>query len=105
MLQAEEPRGGARGDLDFAGLGREMAPVRESVEPTNNAAERALRAGTRWRRRSYGTMSERGSRFAERILTIAATLRQRGADALAYIAAAITAHLAGESPPPLPKAG
>lgn len=74
----------------------------EGVEPTNNAAERAIRPAVRWRKRSYGTMSARGSRFAERMLTISATLRQRGADVLDYLAQAIAAHLNGESPPPIP---
>ena len=133
----------ARGVLDFAGLRREMEPVRErldmllehgpaqlgadpmargtcanllalgpalwnftripGVEPTNNAAERALRPAVRWRKRSYGTMSERGSRFVERLLTVSTTLRQRGHDALDFIALAITAHLNAESAPPLPQ--
>jgi transposase len=77
----------------------------EGVEPTNNAAEQALRRGSRWRKRSYGTMSERGSRFAERILTISTTLRQRRADVLGYVADAISAHVNSLEPPPLPKMG
>ncbi|MBA3440468.1 MAG: transposase, partial [Pyrinomonadaceae bacterium] len=40
------------------------------VEPTNNAAERALRRAVLWRRKSFGTQSETGSRFVERILTV-----------------------------------
>ncbi len=35
----------------------------EGVEPTNNAAERALRRAVLWRRKSFGTQSEAGSRF------------------------------------------
>ena len=38
------------------------------VEPTNNVAERALRPAVLWRKGSFGTDSEQGSRFVERIL-------------------------------------
>jgi len=38
------------------------------VEPTNNAAERAVRAGVLWRKGSFGTQTASGSRFVERIL-------------------------------------
>ncbi len=55
------------------------------VEPTNNAAERALRRAVLWRRTSYGTESEAGSRFVERILTAVTTLRQQGRDVLDYL--------------------
>ena len=48
------------------------------VEPTNNRAERSLRAAVRWRRVSLGTQSERGSRFAERMLTVCETLCLQG---------------------------
>jgi len=47
-----------------------------SAEPTNNAAERALRGAVLWRKISFGTDSEHGSRFIERILTVVTTLRQ-----------------------------
>ena len=42
----------------------------EGVEPTNNQAERALRRAVIWRRKSFGTQSELGSRFVERILRL-----------------------------------
>jgi transposase len=58
------------------------------VEPTNNAAERALRRAVLWRRKSFGTQSEVGSRFVERILTVVTTLRQQGRDVLDYLTAA-----------------
>jgi transposase len=38
------------------------------VEPTNNRAERALRFGVLWRKRSLGTASDKGNRWVERIL-------------------------------------
>ena len=40
------------------------------VEPTNNMAERAIRPAVLWRKGSFGTDSEPGSRFVERILTV-----------------------------------
>ena len=47
---------------------------KEGVEPTNNAAERALRhAVLLWRKGSFGTHSPDGSRFVERMLTVRAT--------------------------------
>ena len=40
----------------------------EGVEPTNNAAERALRQAVLWRRCGFGTQSAAGSGFMERLL-------------------------------------
>src|SRR5436305_424510 len=62
------------------------------VEPTNNAAERALRHAVIWRRISGGTASESGSRFVERMLTVVATCRQRGRDVLEYLTSCFEAH-------------
>ncbi len=57
----------------------------EGVDPTNNAAERGLRRAVLWRRKSFGTQSESGSRFVERILSAVQTLRQQGRDVLDYL--------------------
>ncbi len=59
----------------------------DGVEPTNNHAERELRAFVLWRRRSFGTQSDRGNRFAERLMTIAHTARKQGRDVLAFLVA------------------
>jgi len=77
------------------------------VEPTNNAAERALRHAVIWRRTSHGTQSAGGSRFVERILTVLATCRQQDRAPFAFVRDAIHAHRAGLPapsllPPPLP---
>ncbi len=40
----------------------------EGIEPTNNLAERDLRRVVLWRKSCFGTDSETGSRYAERIL-------------------------------------
>ena len=50
----------------------------EGVEPTNNRAERALRFGVLWRKRSLGTQSEKGNRWVERILSFKETCRLKG---------------------------
>lgn len=73
----------------------------EGVEPTNNAAERAIRPGVLWRKSSFGTDSERGSRFVERMMTVAATLRQQGRNVLDYVTRAREAALTGERAPSL----
>ena len=57
----------------------------EGIEPTNNQAERALRRAVIWRRKSFGTQSETGSRFVERILTVVTTLRQQGRSVFEYL--------------------
>ena len=58
------------------------------VEPTNNRAERALRRAVLWRRKSFGTKSETGSKFVGRILTVVTTLRQQGRGVLEFLTAA-----------------
>jgi len=47
------------------------------VEPTNNHAERMLRFGVLWRKRSKGTQSEKGNRWVERILSFKQTCQMR----------------------------
>ncbi len=47
----------------------------EGVAPTNNHAERMLRFAVIWRKRSFGTASEKGNRWAERILSLRQTCR------------------------------
>ena len=73
----------------------------DGVEPTNNAAERALRPAVLWRKGSFGTQSDAGARFVERLLTVAATCRQQGHDVLTYLTAACTAALTGQAAPSL----
>jgi transposase len=73
----------------------------EGIEPTNNAAERALRRAVIWRKRSFGTQSEKGSRFFERIMTTVTTLRQQNWDVLDYLTTACHANLLGITAPSL----
>ena len=71
------------------------------VEPTNNSAERPLRRAVLWRRRSFGTQSEAGSQFVERILTAVTTLRQQRRDVLGYLTTACAAAICKTPAPSL----
>ncbi|QEL15462.1 IS66 family transposase [Limnoglobus roseus] len=73
----------------------------EDVEPTNNAAERALRHAVCWRKTSYGTDSADGSRFVERILTVVATCRRQRRDVLEFLTGCARATQQGTNPPSL----
>jgi transposase len=73
----------------------------EGVEPTNNAAERALRPAVLWRKGCFGAQSEAGNRFVERILTVSATCRQQNRHLLTFLTEAVSAYWAGQSAPSL----
>ena len=73
----------------------------EGIEPTNNAAEQALRRGVLWRKRSFGSQSETGSRFVERILTVVISLRRQQRDVLDFLTDACQALVSGIAPPSL----
>jgi transposase len=74
---------------------------RADVDPTNNAAERAIRHAVIWRKTSLGTDSEGGSRFVERMLTVVQTLRMQRRNILDYMTAACEAAQRGDAPPSL----
>jgi transposase len=71
------------------------------VEPTNNAAERALRPAVLWRKGSFGTQSDGGNQFVTRLLSVAATCRQQQRPLLAYLTAVCTAAQLGQPSPSL----
>jgi transposase len=73
----------------------------DGVEPTNNAAERAIRPGVLWRKGSFGTQSAEGSRFVEAMMTVVATLKQQHRNVLASVTAACEAALCGQPAPSL----
>lgn len=73
----------------------------DGVEPTNNAAERALRPAVLWRMNSFGTRTAGGARFVERLLTVTATCRQQGRSVLDYLTAVCTAARFGQPIPSL----
>ena len=62
---------------------------------------RPLRRAVLWRRRSFGTQSEAGSQFVERILTAVTTLRQQRRDVLDFLTTACTAAICKAPAPSL----
>lgn len=70
----------------------------QGVEPTNNRAERALRFGVLWRKRSQGTSSEKGNLWVERTLSLRQTCRLRGKPTFPVLVEAIEAHFKGDTP-------
>ena len=73
----------------------------EGVEPTNNPAERALRAPVIHRKLSLGSQSKDGERFAERALSAAATCRQQRRSLFTYLSELLVAHSRGDPFPAL----
>ena len=73
----------------------------DGVEPTNNAAERALRQAVIWRKLSFGTQSAAGSRFVETLLTVIETCRQQHRPAFTFITEAIQRRLNHQPAPSL----
>lgn len=71
------------------------------IDETNNRAERALRHPVQWRKTSYGTQSERGSRFVENILTVLTTCQQHQQNAFAYLTDCCRAFFRNAVLPPL----
>jgi transposase len=73
----------------------------DRVEPTNNPAERALRAPVIHRKVSLGTQSHNGERFAERALSAAGTCRQQRRSLFTYLSELLAAHTRGDPFPAL----
>jgi len=103
-------RGTQSGHSDTRGTCRELYEHRqwlwmflrhEGVEPTNNAGERSLRHAVIWRKLSFGTQSDHGSRFVETMLTVVETCRQQRRNAFSFLTAAVEAHLAHQPAPSL----
>ena len=73
----------------------------EGVEPTNNAAEQALRHAVIWRKLSFGTQSASGSRFVERLLTVIETCRRQSTNVFSWLVQAVQANLNQQPAPSL----
>lgn len=73
----------------------------QGIEPTNNAAERALRPAVIYRKLSFGTQSAKGSRFVERMLTVSETCRLQNRNAYQFLIEAMQAKFAGKPGPSL----
>jgi len=72
--------------------------VQHGVEPTNNRAERALRCGVLWRKRSLGTASTKGNRWVERILSLKETCRLHARATYAVLVDAVSSFFSGQQP-------
>jgi Transposase IS66 family len=73
----------------------------DDVEPTNNAAERGLRAAVIYRKLSLGSRSQGGERTIERLLSVDQTCRLQRRALYAYLADALTAKARGDPVPSL----
>ena len=71
------------------------------VEPTNNAAERALRPAVIWRRTSFGSQSQSGSEFVARLLTVTTSLNAQGRHLLDFLTQTLLAKRKGQKVPSL----
>jgi transposase len=76
----------------------------DDVEPTNNAAERGLRAAVIYRKLSLGSRSQGGERMIERLLSVDQTCRLQRRSLYAYLADALTAKARGDPVPSLMEA-
>ena len=103
-------RGAFSGNRRLVGMCQELDNHREwlwtfvdheGIEPTNNTAERALRPAVIYRKLSFGTQSESGSRFLERILTVSETCRLQNRSIYDYLVTAVRAHFKQQPSPSL----
>ena len=69
------------------------------VEPTNNHAERGLRAAVILRKLSLGSQSAQGERTIERLLSASVTCRLQRRSLFAYLADVLTAKARGDPIP------
>ncbi len=73
----------------------------EGIEPTNNAAERALRPVMLWRKNSFGSQGQQGSLFVSRMLTVVTALRSQHRPVLNYLVEVCRATRQGQPTPSL----
>lgn len=73
----------------------------EDVEPTNNLAERDLRPSVIQRKLSYGTQSDAGDAFVERILSVVVTFKKQSKNIFEYLTSCFRAHIR-DAPIPSP---
>lgn len=99
-----------RAEKKTAGMAREILQWEKclwtfvdvpGLEPTNNFGERCIRHAVMYRKTSFGTQSEEGSRFVERIFTATTTLKLQERDVLAFLTETLAAHRRGLRGPSL----
>lgn len=71
------------------------------VEPTNNAAERALRPAVVWRKQSFGANSQEGSQFVARMMTTVTSLKAQQRPIFDFLSEAVKASRQGSPAPSL----
>lgn len=68
------------------------------VEATNNFAERMIRFGVFWRKRSLGTRSQKGNRWVERLLSLRQTCRMHKISSFQVMVDALDAYFKEQQP-------
>jgi transposase len=88
-------------------LARSLASVMDSlwvfldehgVEPTNNRAERSLRFGVIWRKRCFGSQSDKGTRWVERILSLKESCRLKAKASFPVLVGLVNAYFNEQQP-------
>ena len=74
-----------------------------SVEPTNNLIERLVRSAVLWRKISFGSQSDNGCRFVERVLSVVGTLRLQKRPVLDFLEESLRASRDNHQAPKLLK--
>jgi transposase len=110
LFRAVLSRGSGCGCARTAGTCRELLDREVSlflfafvsgVEPTNNAAERALRHGVLWRKQSHGPRGVKGSQYLGCIWSVVETCRQQGRGVWEFLTACVAAAAEGRVSPSL----
>ena len=70
----------------------------QGVDPTNNRAERALRFGVIWRKRCFGSQSDKGDRWVERILSLKETCRLQSKSSFNVLTDLVKAYFKEQKP-------
>lgn len=74
---------------------------KENIEPTNNLAEQKIRTLVIWQKTSFGTQSQSGSLYMERIISVVATCRLQSRNILNYLTSAVKSYVEKADPPSL----
>jgi transposase len=73
----------------------------DSVEPTNNIAERGIRPAVQWRKLCFGNRSDNGARLTARLLTVTRTCWLQNKNPLEFLGITIKAYRYKNSTPSL----
>lgn len=103
-LQSEDPLVETRAKMTLRNWDHLFSFLKyEGVEPTNNIAERAIRPAVQWRKVCFGSQSDVGERFTERLLTIVRTCQMHGVNAFEFLVKIMSAKTSDQNHiPPLP---